>query len=101
VAANRLGEDEAYLNPVREILSEASTAVPPRAGLRRERREFLRGWVGTLWVLYRGHRHGKQSVVINQLVAGVVDQNAEGFGVRKREIKFSGKILEAADADEF
>ncbi len=41
VGARRLGQDEQYLT-VREILSEASTLVPPRAGLSRERSDFYR-----------------------------------------------------------
>ena len=47
VAARRLGEDEAYLT-VRDILSEASTVVPPRAGLSRERGGFYRCGFATL-----------------------------------------------------
>jgi hypothetical protein len=41
VDARRLGQDEQYLT-VREILSEASTLVPPQAGLSRERSDFCR-----------------------------------------------------------
>ena len=47
VAARRLGEDEAYLT-VRDILSEASTVVPPKAGLSRERSGFYRCGFATL-----------------------------------------------------
>jgi hypothetical protein len=46
-AARRLGEDEAYLT-VRDILSEASTVVPPKAGLSRERSDFCRFGYATL-----------------------------------------------------
>ena len=38
-SARRLGQDEQYLT-VREILSESSTPVPPKAGLSRERSVF-------------------------------------------------------------
>ncbi len=41
MGAHRLGQDEQYLT-VREILSEASTPVPPQAGLSRERSDFYR-----------------------------------------------------------
>jgi hypothetical protein len=41
MGAHRLGQDEQYLT-VREILSEASTLVPPRAGLSRERSDCCR-----------------------------------------------------------
>ena len=45
--AHRLGQDEAYFT-VREILAEASTAVPPKAGLSRERSDFYRFGYATL-----------------------------------------------------
>ena len=41
VGARRLGQDEQYLT-VREILSQASTLVPPQAGLSRECSDFYR-----------------------------------------------------------
>jgi len=47
VAAHRLGQVEAYLT-VREVLSEASTVVPPKAGLSRERSDFYRFGYATL-----------------------------------------------------
>jgi len=47
VGARRLGQDEQYLT-VREILSEASTLVPPKAGLSRERSNFYRFGYATL-----------------------------------------------------
>ena len=47
VGARRLGQDEQYLT-VREILSEASTLVPPQAGLSRERSDFYRFGYATL-----------------------------------------------------
>jgi len=47
VGARRLGQDEQYLT-VREILSEASTLVPPKAGLSRERSDFCRFGYATL-----------------------------------------------------
>ena len=47
VGARRLGQDEQYLT-VREILSEVSTPVPPRAGLSRERSDFYRFGYATL-----------------------------------------------------
>ena len=47
VGARRLGQDEQYLT-VREILSEASTLVPPQAGLSRERSGFYRFAYATL-----------------------------------------------------
>jgi hypothetical protein len=47
VAARRFGEDEAYLT-VRDILSEASTVFPPKAGLSRERSGFYRCGFATL-----------------------------------------------------
>ncbi len=47
VGARRLGQDEQYLT-VREIVSEASTLVPPRAGLSRERSDFYRFGYATL-----------------------------------------------------
>jgi hypothetical protein len=51
VGARRLGQDEQYLT-VREILSEASTLVPPRAGLPRERSDFYRFGSATLGLSY-------------------------------------------------
>ena len=45
--AHRLGQVEAYLT-VRGVLSEASTAVPPKAGLSRERSGFGRYRFATL-----------------------------------------------------
>ncbi len=47
MAAHRLGQDEAYFT-VREILAEASTAVPPKAGLWREPSDFCRCGFATL-----------------------------------------------------
>jgi hypothetical protein len=47
VGAHSLGQDEQYLT-VREILSEASTLVPPQAGLSRERSDFYRFGYATL-----------------------------------------------------
>jgi hypothetical protein len=47
VAECRLGQDEAYLT-VRDILAEASTVVPPKAGLSRERSGFYRCRFATL-----------------------------------------------------
>ena len=47
VAARRLGEDEAYLI-VRDILSEASTVFPPKAGLSREPSDFYRFGYATI-----------------------------------------------------
>ena len=47
MGARRLGQDEQYLT-VREILSEASTLVPPPAGLSRERRDSYRFGYATL-----------------------------------------------------
>ena len=47
VGARRLGQEEQYLT-VREILSEASTLVPPWAGLSRERSDFYRFGYATL-----------------------------------------------------
>ena len=47
MAARRLGQDEAYLT-VRDTLSEASTVVPPKAGLSRERSGFYRFRFATL-----------------------------------------------------
>jgi hypothetical protein len=47
VGARRLGQDEQYLT-VREILSEARTLVPPKAGLSRERSDFYRFEYATL-----------------------------------------------------
>ncbi len=47
VGARRLGQDEQYFT-VREILSEASTVVPPKAGLSRERSNFCRFGFATL-----------------------------------------------------
>jgi len=47
VGARRLGQDEQYL-AVREILSEASTLVPPPAGLSRERGDYYRFGYATL-----------------------------------------------------
>ena len=47
VGARRLGQDEQYLT-VREILSEASTLVPPWAGLSRERSDYYRFGYATL-----------------------------------------------------
>ena len=47
MGARRLGQDEQYLT-VREILSEASTRVPPQAGLSRERSDFYRFGSATL-----------------------------------------------------
>ena len=41
VGARRLGQDEQYFT-VREILSEASTLVPPQAGLSRECSDLYR-----------------------------------------------------------
>ena len=52
VAARRLGEDEAYLT-ARDILSEASTVVPPRAGLSRERGDFYRCGFAALGYTFR------------------------------------------------
>ena len=46
-SARRLGQDEQYLT-VREILSEASTVVPPQAGLSRARSDFCRFGFATL-----------------------------------------------------
>ena len=45
--AHRLGQVEAYFT-VREVLSESSTAVPPKAGLSRERSDFCRCRYATL-----------------------------------------------------
>ena len=42
MVAHRLGQDEAYFT-VREILAEASTAVPPKAVLWCEHSDFGRG----------------------------------------------------------
>ena len=50
--AHRLGQVEAYLI-VREVLSEASTAVPPKAGLLRERSGFSRCRYATLGLSLR------------------------------------------------
>ena len=47
VGARRLGQGEQYLT-VREILAEASTLVPPKAGLSRERSDFYRFGYATL-----------------------------------------------------
>ena len=47
VGARRLGQDEQYLT-VREILSEASTLVPPWAGLSCERSDYYRFGYATL-----------------------------------------------------
>ena len=59
VGARRLGQDEAYLT-VRDILSEASTAVPPKAGLWRERSDFVRFGFATLG-LTLVDRNGRQN----------------------------------------
>ena len=47
MGARRLGQDDQYLT-VREVLSEASTRVPPKAGLSRERSDFFRFGYATL-----------------------------------------------------
>ena len=49
-----LGQDEAYFSPYVEILAEASTAVPPKAGLWRESNDSCRcgfAMLGTSLVL--------------------------------------------------
>jgi hypothetical protein len=56
VAVRRLGEDEAYLIPVRDILSEASTVVPPKAGLSRERSGSYRCGFATLGLSSQGEQ---------------------------------------------
>jgi hypothetical protein len=50
-STRRLGQDEQYLT-VREILSEASTAVPPKAGLSRERSGYYRYRCATLGFIH-------------------------------------------------
>jgi hypothetical protein len=50
VPAHRLRQVEAYFT-VREVLSEASTAVPPKAGLSRERSGFCRCRYATLGLI--------------------------------------------------
>ena len=47
MGARRLGQDEQYLT-VREILFEASTLVPPKAGLSLERSDYYRFGYATL-----------------------------------------------------
>ena len=42
MVARSLGQDEAYFSPYVEILAEASTAVPLKAGLWREPNDFCR-----------------------------------------------------------
>ena len=47
VGTHRLGQVAAYLT-VRQVLSEASTTVPPKAGLSRESNDFYRCRYATL-----------------------------------------------------
>ena len=52
MVAHRLGQDEAYFT-VREILAEASTTVPPKAGLCREPSDFSRWRFATLGLKFK------------------------------------------------
>ena len=80
----RLGQDEQYLT-VREILSEASTLIPPKAGLSRECSDFYRFGCVTL-----GFRGGDQHTFVEKtVITGLWVRNQKTTTVDLLEAAFS------------